>query len=334
LVLDSKSTKSSSELKLEKGRKYNLRIELVADTEEFETTMFLKTNPDDLKKNAIDVTRKSDVVIMIMGISPEIEGEEMGIKLPGFSGGDRTRIELPEIQEDLIKRIIEMDKPTILVLMGGGSYALTEENKICDAILEAWYPGQSGGTAIADVLFGDYNPGGRLPVTFYKSTKDLPDFRSYDMEGRTYRFFKGDPLYPFGYGLSYTTFSYSNFKIPQSINAGADLPISVEVKNTGKIAGDEVVQVYVKDVKASLLTPLQSLQGFERIRLEPGESKTIEFNLSPKQLALLNNDMQWIVEPGEFVISVGGGQPGYDLITSEVLSKSFEVKGESYFVPD
>jgi beta-glucosidase len=334
LVLDRKFSKSSGQLKLEKGKKYFLKIELVADTEEYETTMFLKTNSDDLKKNAIDVARKSDIVIMTMGISPEIEGEEMGIELPGFSGGDRTKIELPKVQEELIKKISELDKPIILVLMGGGSFALTEENKICDAILEAWYPGQSGGTAIADVLLGAYNPGGKLPVTFYKSTEDLTDFKSYNMKGRTYRFFKGSPLYPFGYGLSYTTFSYSNFNIPQSINAGDDLPISVEVKNTGRIAGDEVVQVYVKDVKASVRTPLLSLQGFERIHLGPGESKTIKFNLIPKQLALLNDNMKWMVEPGKFIISVGGGQPGYDLITSEVLSKSVKVVGENYYVSE
>ncbi len=334
LILDCSEKNSTSEIELKKGSLQKLEIELVADTEEFDGSMFLRVNADDLERNALQAAEEADIVVMTMGISPEIEGEELGIDLPGFSGGDRVKIELPKVQQGLIKQISKLNKPVILVLMGGNAFALPEESKICDAILEAWYPGQSGGSAIADVLFGDYNPAGRLPVTFYKSTDDMPDFRNYDMEGRTYRFFKGKPLYPFGFGLSYTTFSYDNFMIPESIKAGEYLPLSVEVKNTGNVAGDEVVQVYVKDVEASVRTPVQSLQGFQRIHLEPGERKTIEFNLSPRQLALLNDNLHWMVEPGEFIISVGGGQPGYDLITSEVLSEKVNVGGEDYYVSD
>jgi beta-glucosidase len=271
-------------------------------------------------------------VIMAMGISTEIEGEELDVELKGFTGGDRTAIELPKVQQDLIRKIKNLNKPVILVLMGGSSFALPEEASLCDAIIEAWYPGQSGGTAISDVLFGDYNPGGRLPLTFYKSTNDLPDFRNYDMEGRTYKFFRGQPLYPFGYGLSYTTFAYSNYVISESISAGQTIELSVDVQNIGPLSGDEVVQVYVKDVTASVRTPIQSLQAFERIHLKPGEKQTIQFNLTPKNLAILNNNMEWIVEPGAFIISVGGGQSGFIPGTSDVLSKSIQVFGNNFII--
>jgi beta-glucosidase len=267
-----------------------------------------------------------------MGISNEIEGEELGVELTGFEGGDRTTIELPVEQQKLIKNIKSLNKPVILVLMGGGSFALPAEHELCDAILMAWYPGQAGGTALADVIFGDCNPGGKLPLTFYKSTSDLPDFRNYDMEDRTYRFFKGQPLYPFGYGLSYTSFAYSDLVLAESIEAGENVELSVNVENTGSVAGDEVVQVYVKDIEASVRVPQHSLQGFERINLEPGQTKTVSFNLSPKQIALLNDDMEWMVEPGEFVISVGGGQPGFNETSSGVLSKSVIVTGENFLV--
>ena len=165
------------------------------------------------------------------------------------------------------------------------------------------------GTAIANTIFGDYNPGGKLPLTFYKSTEDLPDFYSYDMENRTYRFFKGEPLYKFGHGLSYTTFAYSNLQIKKPIKADKPLHLSVDVKNTGEIDGDEVVQVYVKDIEASVRVPIQSLQGFKRVHLKARETKTISFTLKAKQLALLTDDYQWNVESGAFNIAVGGRQP-------------------------
>jgi beta-glucosidase len=276
-------------------------------------------NAEDLKKNAIQAAGEADAIVLAMGISPEIEGEELGVQLPGFAGGDRTTIELPEIQQEIIREIQKFYKPIIMVLMGGGSFGLEKEDQICDAILEAWYPGQSGGTAISDVLFGDYNPGGRLPLTFYKSTIDLPDFRDYAMDNRTYRFFKGDPLYPFGFGLSYTSFSYDNLLIPDQIESNEKLKISVDVENSGDMAGDEVVQVYVKDVSASVRVPRHSLQAFERITLQPGEKRTITIELSPRNMALLNEDMKWMVEPGEFIISIGGGQPDFDAGTSEEL---------------
>jgi beta-glucosidase len=304
--------------------KVYINNELILDSKTAKETGHLifeqvKMNAEDLKKNAIQAAGEADAIVLAMGISPEIEGEELGVQLPGFAGGDRTTIELPEIQQEIIREIQKFYKPIIMVLMGGGSFGLEKEDQICDAILEAWYPGQSGGTAISDVLFGDYNPGGRLPLTFYKSTIDLPDFRDYAMDNRTYRFFKGDPLYPFGFGLSYTSFSYDNLLIPDQIESNEKLKISVDVENSGDMAGDEVVQVYVKDVSASVRVPRHSLQAFERITLQPGEKRTITIELSPRNMALLNEDMKWMVEPGEFIISIGGGQPDFDAGTSEEL---------------
>jgi len=323
---------SSEFILLEAEKPQQLRIDLIADTEEFYMFMLWKIDPEDIERNALAAAADAEVIFLAMGISTEIEGEELGVELTGFAGGDRTKIELPGVQQDLIRKIKKLNKPIILVLMGGGSFALKEEQTMCDAIVEVWYPGQAGGTAIADVLFGDYNPAGRLPLTFYKSTSDLPDFRNYDMQGRTYKFFDGEPLYAFGHGLSYTTFSYGNYKISESINAGQDVELSVDVQNTGQLAGDEVVQVYVKDVNASVRTPIQSLQGFERVHLKPGQKQTVRFRLTAKNLALLNDNMLWMVEPGEFIVSVGGGQPGYVPATTQVLSRSVQVTGENYII--
>ncbi len=176
--------------------------------------------------------------------------------------------------------------------------------------MEAWYPGEEGGTALADVLFGDYNPAGRLPVTFYRSVTDLPPFDDYRMEGHTYRYFRGQPLYPFGYGLSYTTFAYRHLQpSAPSIAAGEELAVSVEVENAGSRAGDEVVQLYLTDVEASAPVPIRQLQGFQRIHLAPGEKRTVTFTLTPRQFALIDAQGRRIVEPGEFRIAVGGRQP-------------------------
>ncbi|MHC4183969.1 MAG: glycoside hydrolase family 3 C-terminal domain-containing protein, partial [Planctomycetota bacterium] len=270
LIIDGRKSSSSEFMDLKSGGPYSFKIELIADTEEFDLLMFWKIDQNDLADNAMAAAEESDIIIMAMGISNEIEGEELGVELTGFEGGDRTTIELPAEQLRLIKKIKSLNKPVILVLMGGGSFALPQEHKLCDAILMAWYPGQAGGTALADVLFGDCNPSGKLPLTFYKSTNDLPDFRNYDMENRTYRFFKGEALYAFGYGLSYTSFVYSDLVLPESIEASENVELSVKVKNTGSVAGDEVVQVYVKDIQASVRIPVHSLQGFKRINLKPG----------------------------------------------------------------
>src|SRR5678815_5751237 len=178
---------------------------------------------------------RADAIVMVMGITPSVEGEEMDVKVEGFRGGDRTEITLPQPQEDLIKEVQALGKPVVLVLVGGSALAVNWANDNVPAILDAWYPGEEGGTAIADVIFGDYNPAGRLPVTFYKSVSQLPDFTDYNMQGRTYRYFKGEPLYPFGFGLSYTTFVYSNLRLnAKSVKAGEPVEVSVDVMNDGE----------------------------------------------------------------------------------------------------
>ena len=237
-----------------------------------------------MKREAVNLAKNSDLVILFMGLSPSLEGEEMNVSIDGFKG-DRTDINLPRIQTDLMKEIVKQGKPTVLVLLNGSALAVNWENENIPAILEAWYPGQSGGTAIADVIFGDYNPSGRLPVTFYRDIDQLPPFGDYDMKGRTYRYFEGQPLYEFGYGLSYTTFKYNFKSIPSSVQAGENIPVSVEVSNTGDKDGDEVVQLYVSLPESELRKPIRSLQGFKRIHLKAGETRTVEFVLQPQQFA-------------------------------------------------
>ncbi|OYX83059.1 MAG: glucan 1,4-alpha-glucosidase, partial [Flavobacteriales bacterium 32-34-25] len=235
--------------------------------------------------------------------------EEMKVEADGFDGGDRTSLNLPSNQEELMKAIVATGKPVTLVLINGSALSINWANDNVPAILTAGYPGQQGGNAIADVLFGDYNPAGRLAVTYYKSVDQLPDFENYDMKGRTYRYFDKKPLYPFGFGLSYTKFKYSNIQIPNTIDAEKDFEVLVDVTNIGNRDGDEVVELYLKDEKASTPRPIWQLEGFERINLKKGESKTVRFKMTPRQLSLINKKGQRVVEPGWFTIAVGGKLP-------------------------
>ena len=277
------------------------------------------------------MSNNADVVIVALGLSPSLEGEEMPVDLPSFNSGDRTEISLPAPQEELLKQIHALGKPVVLVLLNGSALAVNWAAENVPAILEAWYPGQAGGEAVADVLFGDYNPGGRLPVTFYRSVDDLPPFEDYAMEGHTYRYFRGEPLFPFGYGLSYTTFEYTNLQLSaKCIRASETLTASVDVCNVGQRAGDEVVQVYVADIAASVPVPIRQLCGFERVHLAPGETKTVSFDLSPRQLSLIDDSGRRVVEPGGFQVAVGGRQPvSEDFVDGEkgVLIATFEVTG-------
>jgi beta-glucosidase len=284
-------------------------------------------------KESAQLAAKSDAIVMFAGLSPSLEGEEMKVKVDGFNGGDRTSISLPKAQEEMLKALKETGKPVVLVLINGSALAVNFAQQNINAILEAWYPGEEGGNAIADVLFGDYNPSGRLPVTFYKSEKDLPDFKDYNMKGRTYRYFEGTPLYPFGYGLSYTTFKYSNLVIPASAKTGENVTVKVDVENTGKMDGDEVAELYVKIKDAKVPVPIHSLQGFKRIYLKQGEKQTLEFILKPKQFLQISNDFKRVVVPGNFDIFVGGCQPGKAEIKSGiVLQGSIELSGDIYKV--
>lgn len=319
----------TKEFEFQAGRAYDIRVEYTENSNHYAQAKLLWVPPGAqtaLRNDAVAKARQADAVVMVMGISPTIEGEEMPVTLEGFKGGDRTDISLPKPQTELIKAIKDTGKPVILVLMGGSALAVNWENDNIPAILQTWYPGQFGGAAIADVLFGDYNPAGRLPVTFYKSVDQLPPFDDYKMIGRTYRYFKGEPLYPFGFGLSYSKFAYSGLKMAKNVTAGQTLAVTVDVRNTSKIAGDEVVQLYVSDPESSVTVPVRSLAGVERIKLRPGEKRTVKFDLTPRQMSVVMNDGKRVLEPGRLDISVGGGQPG---ARSSSIAGSFTVSGNA-----
>jgi beta-glucosidase len=271
-----------------------------------------------LQAAALDVAAQADAVVLVLGITPRMEGEEMPLHIDGFDGGDRTKLALPDPQERLMERVVALGKPTVLVLLNGSALAVTWANDHVPAILEAWYPGQAGGTAVAETLFGDNDPGGRLPVTFYRSVSDLPPFDDYDMAGRTYRFFNGQPLYPFGYGLSYTTFAYSNLRTSaDSIDGSDSLTVSVDVKNFGPRAGDEVVQLYVKHLGSAVPRAREDLRGFQRVHLQPGETKTIAMRMPAASIAYWNADRQaWVVEREPVEIAVGASSADIRLATT------------------
>lgn len=271
---------------------------------------------------AIAAAKDADVVVAVVGITSRLEGEEMPIDQPGFSGGDRTSLDLPQPEEDLVRAVAAAGKPLVVVLMNGSALGANWEKAHANAILETWYSGEEGGAAIAETLSGKNNPAGRLPVTFYKDVHQLPHFENYSMDGRTYRYFKGEPLWPFGYGLSYTSFSYSNVGLPNSrIHAGDPLSASVSVTNKGKIAGDEVVQLYLTfpDVPGA---PIRALRGFQRVHLEPGATQKIEFRLNSRDLSMVTESGDTIVAQGKYTVSIGGGQPGPDVPS---VSGTFEV---------
>jgi beta-glucosidase len=287
----------------------------------------------DYAAEAVAAARKADFAILFLGLSPRLEGEEMPVQIEGFSGGDRLTLDLPKVQEDLMKAIVATGTPTVLVLLNGSALAVNWADANISAIVEAWYPGQEAGTAIADVLFGDYNPAGRLPVTFYRSLDGMLPFTDYSMKERTYKYFTGKPLYPFGHGLSYTTFAYKNLQIPEKIATGKPVPVTVTVTNTGERAGDEVVQVYISDREASVPVPIRKLVGFRRILLAAGASQKVAFTIDPRELSLITNDSRRILEPGVFDISVGGKQPGLagtaDAETTKVITGQFTVTGNA-----
>ena len=250
--------------------------------------------------------KDADVIIFAGGISPQLEGEEMGVDLPGFRGGDRTDIELPAIQRQLLKALKAAGKKIVLVNYSGSPIGLEPETQSCDAILQAWYPGQAGGQAVAEVLFGDYNPAGRLPVTFYKNVDQLPDFEDYNMTGRTYRYFQGEPLFPFGHGLSYTTFTYGDVQLPASAKDDETIKICVPVTNSGKMDGDEIVQVYIKK-QSDTEGPIKALRAFKRVHIPAGQTIQVELELTPKQLEWWDAETNTMrTQAGKFDIMIGG----------------------------
>ncbi len=295
--------------KVQQGKTYRLTLECWQNEDGARIRMqkgsYRKTDMQAVAKQVAN----ADVIIFVGGISPELEGEQMQVNAEGFDGGDRTSILLPAVQTQLLQQLQATGKPVVFVMMTGSAIAVPNEHQTIPAILNAWYGGQSAGTAIADVLFGDYNPSGRLPVTFYKDDAALPGFRDYSMEGRTYRYFNGEVLYPFGYGLSYTSFKYSALNFPLEIKKGRALNVNFVVTNTGDYDGDEVVQLYLsyRDIRGK--APLNALKGFQRIHLKKGESKLVKFVLQPADLELVNEKGRRYAPTGKLQVSVGGSQP-------------------------
>jgi beta-glucosidase len=310
-------------MELKSGEKYSIRIKYSQKDTQFSMARLLWSAPNpNMKQEAIELAKSSDVVILCMGLSPALEGEEMPVNIEGFDGGDRTSIELPATQKELIEEIHKLKKPTVLVLLNGSAISINREHETMSAIIEAWYPGQQGGAAIADVLFGDYNPAGRLPVTFYKSIDDIPAFTDYDMQGKTYRYFKGTPLYEFGYGLSYSAFEYSIVNAPKTVKTGDSLKITVSVKNIGKTDGDEVTQLYVSlPADNSWKTPIRALQGFRRIHLKAGESTNVEFSLAPSQMMARDSNNTEIAATGTMLVYAGGKQPDKKALVNKQVAE-------------
>jgi beta-glucosidase len=258
---------------------------------------------------ALAAAKNADVVIAVVGITSKLEGEEMPVSEPGFLGGDRTSIDMPEPEEALVEAVQASGKPLVVVLMNGSALAVNWINQHANAVLDAWYSGEEGGAAIADTLSGKNDPAGRLPVTFYKDTSQLPNFEDYSMENRTYRYFKGKPLYPFGYGLSYTKFSYSDLSVPQApVQAGDPVGADVTVTNTGQVAGDEVVELYLKFPPVPG-APNIALRGFQRIHLDPGASQKVHFDLKKRDLSMVTELGTPIIAGGDYTLTIGGGQP-------------------------
>jgi beta-glucosidase len=264
---------------------------------------------------AMAAIKDADVVVAAVGITAEVEGEEMSSEglPPGFSGGDRTSIDLPQPEEDLLEAVKSgpaAGKPLVVVLMNGSALSVNWAAEHANSILEAWYPGEEGGTAVAKTLSGANNPAGRLPVTFYRTVKDLPAFDDYDMSNRTYRYFMGSVLYPFGFGLSYSTFRYSGMKLStQELEAGKPLAVDVDVENTGQVQADEVAELYL-DFRGQPGAPLLALRGFQRVALSPGQKQRLHFDLTPRDLSWVTPEGSRILSGGSIQVFVGGAQPG------------------------
>ena len=312
-------------VKLEKGHRYAFRLEAVSRDDGGATLVWLPLLPDPLR-DAVAAAQSADVIVAFAGITSQLEGEELQVSLPGFKGGDRTSLDLPKEEEELLQALKNTGKPLVIVLMNGSALSVNWADKNANAILEAWYAGEEGGTAIAETLAGLNNPAGRLPVTFYKNVEQLPPFEDYALKNRTYRYFTDEPLYPFGYGLSFSKFAYSHLKLTRNkLNAGDPLELGVDVKNSSSREGDEVVQLYLEfpNVPGA---PLRALRGFQRVHLPAGESRHVRFSLNPRDLSMVNEAGEHVVASGAYHLSIGGGQPGTN---AESVRTSFVIRGEA-----
>lgn len=322
------STTPAFTLHFADAQPHAFRLEYAHHAALFGAGITLNWVPDtaSLRQQAVAAAAKADIVVAFVGLSPELEGEEMPLHVEGFSGGDRTDIKLPSAQQELLEALSATGKPLVVVLMNGSALAVSWAQQHANAVLEAWYPGEAGGEAIADTLAGRNNPAGRLPVTFYAGIEQLPDFTDYSMKGRTYRYFRGKPLYEFGYGLSYTRFSYSNLRLSTAkLRAGDTLHVEADVKNNGTMAGDEVAQLYLTPPQTEF-APTRELRGFKRVGLAPGETRHLSFNLDPRQLSQVGVSGKRTVSGGRYKVSVGGAQP--DISTGTILvSAELEIQG-------
>ena len=314
--------KTTHAMKVQAGQSYDIELdfEYLRSDAQLNFDLGFKREVDIQK--SVEHVKEADIVIFASGISPGLEGEEMGVNLPGFKKGDRTDIELPAVQRELIDALYRAGKKIVLVNCSGSPIGLEPETKKCEAILQAWYPGQQGGTAVAEVLFGDYNPAGRLPVTFYRNVSQLPDFEDYNMVGRTYRYMQDTPLFPFGYGLSYTTFSYDKVVLDKSeVTAGQTLKLTVPVTNVGKRDGEEVVQVYLKK-QGDAEGPVKTLRAFKRVFIPAGQTTNIEFDLKDKELEWWDEQTNTVrVCSGTYDIMVGGSSEDESLQQTLVTIK-------------
>jgi beta-glucosidase len=302
-------------LTLTKGHRYAIKIEYHAGGR-MAKFIWLPVSADPLVE-AVSAARQADVVVAVVGITSKLEGEEMKVDLPGFRGGDRTSLNLPEEEDVLLGALKGTGKPLVVVLMNGSALAVNWANDHANAIVDAWYSGEEGGTAIAQTLAGTNNPAGRLPVTFYKGTEQLPDFEDYAMKNRTYRYFTGEPLYPFGYGLSYSKFEYSNLKLSNpEVQAGYPLSVEVDVKNASQRAGDEVVELYITFPKLAG-APLRALRGFTRVHIDAGGQQHVKLSLQPRDLSYVSEAGDRFVGAGDYIITVGEGQPGTSATKAE-----------------
>lgn len=320
--------KKSAVLELKAGQAYDFEVIARETYGEARLQLVWAEPRPNLQAEARAAAASADAVVMVMGLSANLEGERLDVQLDGFEGGDRTRLDLPAPQRALIRDIVALGKPVVLVVMSGSALALSWEQEHVPAILAAWYPGQAAGDALARVLFGDTNPAGRLPVTFYRSADDLPPFEDYRITTQTYRFFQGEPLYPFGHGLSYTRFHYDQLELPSELGAGKELTVTARVTNVGRRAGDDVAQVYVAPNERQPYAPLRALAAFQRFHLAPGASTRVELHLPPEAFATITDEGAREYRPGTYRLSVGGGQPLPSVTTtSDFVVGQVELRG-------
>jgi beta-glucosidase len=312
-------------IRLEKGKKVKLSVTYAQMGPSKVNAQLIWAKYDTAPSaDALAAAKDADVVIAVVGITSQLEGEEMKVSEEGFLGGDRTSLDLPKPEEALLEALSATGKPLVVVLMNGSALGVNWASEHANAIVDAWYSGEEGGSAVADTLSGKNNPAGRLPVTFYKDVSQLPNFEDYTMKGRTYRYFTGKPLYPFGYGLSYSTFAYSGLNLPSTVKAGEPVKAEVTVANTGQVAGDEVVQLYLSFPKVKG-APIKALRGFKRVHLEPGSSQKVEFELKDRDLGMVTELGDPIIAAGDYKVRVGGGQPDTD---APGASGTFKVSGQ------